>query len=277
MPQTYSNLLCEIDIELNTIKKQSNSTIKTFSCSKNYLEQKAAEVNLWVRNFYFETENEEIYFFKNIKSQLLSRIMLSKLQLDIALKLPHSKKAIPNYYRKLILKHSQISKNHNTYYKYHRSEFTHLDQEYFLRKNNIMSIHDQYQFIFCDERITTKMEFSLAELLAKEQIILYLELELDKIENGNNENNNVASSKLKWTGGKIDIIELIYGLYHQKVINDGKADLKEIARQIYKTFNVEHDDNIYRYYHDIKRRKTNQTRFLQSMSDNLNQKLSQEN
>ena len=145
-----------------------------------------------------------------------------------------------------------------------------------MRKNNITNIHDQYQFIFFDERITTKMEFSLAEFLAKEQIIKYLDSELDKIENGHREINNSISSDLQWTGGKFDLIELIYALHHQKVINDGNVDLKVVAKQIYKTLNVEYDDKIYRYYLDIKRRKTNKARFIQSLSDNLNQKLEQE-
>lgn len=276
MNLTYPTLLYEIEVELNTIKKQSDSTIKTFKKSKKYLEKKVSEVNIWLRNYDFDTDNEEIYFFKNIKSQLLSKIIVSKFQLDIALKLPHYQKAIPDYYQKLILKHSQIPKNNNGFYKYHRSESTHLDHEYFLRKNNFTSIHDQYHSLFYDERITTKMEFSLTELLAKEQIIKYLESELDKIENGHKENNDFVTIDLIWTGSKFDFIEIIYALHNQKVINNGNVDLKEVAKQLCKTFNVEYDDQIYRYFHDIKRRKTNKTRFLQSLSDNLNQKLSQE-
>ncbi|WP_310559178.1 RteC domain-containing protein [Flavobacterium sp.] len=276
MRQTHLKLLYEIETELHTINQQSNPPIHKFTTAKNYLEQKATEVNSWLRNHQFECEKEEIHFFKNIKSQLLSKIMVSKFQLDIALKLPHSKKAIPDYYQKLILKHSQIPKSHNYFYKYFRSESTHRDQEYFLRKNNITNIHDQYQFLFCDERITTKMEFSLAELLAKEQIIEYLESELDKIENPPKENNNISTSDLQWTGTKFELIELIYALHHQKVINHGRVDLKEVAKQFYKTLNIDYEENIYRYYSDIKLRKTNKTRFMQSLSDNLNQKLSQE-
>lgn len=272
----YSNLLYDIENELKNLNIQSKPTINNFTKSKNLLEQKAAEVNLWLRNHQFESEIEEIYFFKNIKPQLLSKIMLSKFQIDTLLNLPHSKNAIPEYYKKLIHKHCQIPKDLNYFYRYHRKEATHRDKEYFLRKNNIINNHDQYQFLFFDERITTKMEFSLAELLVKEQIIKYLELELDKIENPIKENQVQFQSELQWTGSKFDLIELIYALHHQKVINDGNVDLKEVAKQICKSLNVEYDDQIYRYYHDIKRRKTNKTRFIQSLSDNLNQKLSQE-
>jgi hypothetical protein len=120
------------------------------------------------------------------------------------------------------------------------------------------------------------MEFSLAELLAKEQIIEYLESELDKIENPPKENINISNSDLQWTGTKFELIELIYALHHQKVINHGRVDLKELAKQFYKTLNIDYEENIYRYYSDIKLRKTNKTRFMQSLSDNLNQKLSQE-
>lgn len=277
MPLIYSSLLYEIETELNIIQKQAASAIKTFTNTKNYLEKKAAELNIALRNHHFGTETEEIYFFKNIKSQLSAKIILANYQLDIALKLPHSKKAVRAYYKKLIVKHSQIPENKTAFYKYHRSEATHRDQHYFLRKNNTASIHDQYHLIFFDERITTKMELCRAELLAKEQIIKYLEQELDKIENQHSKNNKITDSGLQWTGSKFDLVELIYALHHQKVINDGNIDLKKVAVQICKTLNVEYDDQIYRYYHDIKRRKTNKTRFMQSLSDNLNQKLTQEN
>ncbi len=269
----YSNLLYEIELKLKKINIQAKPSINNLTKSKNLLELKAIEINIWLRNYHFQNEKDEINFFKNIKSHLLSKILVSKFQLDIALKLPHSKNAIPGYYSKLIQKHSQIPKNLTSFYKYIRKESCHHDQEYFLRKNNISNIHDQYQFVFFDERVTTKMEYSHAELLAKEQIIHYLESELDKIENPELVNQMQCQSDLQWTGTNLDFIELIYGLHHNKVVNSGKKEVKEIAKTLCKAFNMEIEEQVYRYFIDIKRRKSNKTRFIDSMSDNLNKVL----
>ncbi len=266
----YYNLLIDVEIELKKLNLQSQTSINNFSKTKKILEQKASELNSWLRNHDFENDNDEINFFKNIKSQLLSKIIVAKFQIDILLNQPHSKKAIPDYYKKLIHKHSQIPKNHVHFYKYIRKDATHLDQEYFLRKNNITTIDDQYQFIFIDERITTKMEFTLSELLAKEQIINYLESELDKIENPTNVNQVQYNSELQWTGTNLDFIELIYGLHHKNVVNGGNNEVKELAKTLCKAFNMDIEDQVYRYFIDIKRRKTNKTRFIDAMADSLN-------
>lgn len=273
MRLNHSTILNEIDYELKNLNFHSKPSIKTFTKTKTYLEQKAAELNSWLRNHQFETESEEIYFFKNTKSQLLSKIIVSKFQIDILLNLPNSKKAIPDYYKKLIQKHSQIPKKLNQFYKYYRSESFHRDQDYFLRKNNIINNHDQYQFLFFDERITTKMEYTLSELLAKEQIIIYLEAELDKFENPIQQNQQQFQSELQWTGTNLDFIELIYGLHLNKVINSGNKEVKEIAKTFCKAFNLDIEEQVYRYYIDIKRRKVNKTRFLTSMTENLNKVL----
>lgn len=269
MRLTYSNVLIDVETDLKKLNMQSQTSINNFTKTKKILEQKASEVNLWLRNYDFENENEEINFFKNIKPRLLAKIIVTKFQIDTLLNLPHSKKAIPDYYKKLIQKHSQIPKNLINFHQYYRKDATYRDQEYFLRKNNISNNHDQYQFLFFDERITTKMEFTLSELIAKEQIIGYLESELDKIENPSIVNQEQFNSELQWTGTNLDFIELIYGLHHKNVVNGGNNEVKEIAKTLCKAFNMDIEDQVYRYFIDIKRRKTNKTRFINSMADNL--------
>lgn len=276
MRPNYSTILSEIEIELKKNNLHSNSSIKNFTKTKNYLEQKAAELNLWLRNHEFNTADEEIHFFKNVKSQLLSKIIVIKFQIDTLLNLPHSKNALPEYYKKLIQKHSNIPKKLNYFYKYVRNESTHRDHEYFLRENNNINNHDQYQFLFFDERITTKMEYILSELLAKEQIVQYLEAELEKIENPIQNTPTLLQSELQWTGTNLDFIELIYGLHHNKVVNSGNKEVKEIAKTFCKAFNLDIEEQVYRYFIDIKRRKVNKTRFLNSMAENLNKVLEHE-
>lgn len=273
MRLNYSTTLIDVEKELKKICNQSPDPIKTFKSIKKCLEKKVSEINSWLRNYDFESEEEEIYFFKNIKAELLAKIIVTKFKIDIHLNLPNSKKTIPDYYNKLIDKHSQIPKRQYYFYKYYRNESTFHDKEYFLRINNNTLENDQYQFLFFDERITTKMEFTLSELLAKEQIIQYLESELDKIENPIQNNQTIFQSELQWTGTNLDFIELIYGLHHNKVVNSGNKEVKEIAKTFCKAFNMDIEEQVYRYFIDIKRRKQNKTRFLNSMAENLNRVL----
>lgn len=82
-----------------------------------------------------------------------------------------------------------------------------------------------------------------------------------------------STSVLQWTGNAIDLVELIYALYVTGCINDGKASLKEIAPILYSFFGVESKD-CYRFYTDIKRRKSDsRTYFLEKMQEKLNEKM----
>ncbi|QGY46490.1 hypothetical protein GM418_23350 [Maribellus comscasis] len=45
-----------------------------------------------------------------------------------------------------------------------------------------------------------------------------------------NFNHNKPISTLEWTGPNINAVELVYALYYARVINNGQADIIEIAR-----------------------------------------------
>jgi hypothetical protein len=73
---------------------------------------------------------------------------------------------------------------------------------------------------------------------------------------------------LQWTDTQSSLVELIYGLYVNKTFNNGKADIKEIATFLEKTFNIKLND-VYRTFLDIKKRKTDKFKFIESMQSNL--------
>jgi hypothetical protein len=54
------------------------------------------------------------------------------------------------------------------------------------------------------------------------------------------------------------------------------CDVKEIATYFGKMFNIDIEDNIYRVFIDIKSRKTIQTKFLNTITENLNRKMNED-
>ena len=104
----------------------------------------------------------------------------------------------------------------------------------------------------------------------------YLEDKLEKIKNSCSIEYPSLIPNLNWTGNKIDLIEIIYALHHQKVINGGNIEIKELATYFGKVFNIDLEENIYRSYVDIKNRKTVKTKFLNNLSENFNSKIIEE-
>jgi hypothetical protein len=110
-------------------------------------------------------------------------------------------------------------------------------------------------------------------ILANDKLIEYYE---DKIENINIDAatcNQNPKTNLHWTGSKVDLTELLYALHNAKVINNGNADIKELAINFGRILNIDIEEGVYRAYLDIKSRKTSKTKFLQSIAENLNQKM----
>jgi len=81
------------------------------------------------------------------------------------------------------------------------------------------------------------------------------------------------SQPLQWTGNAIDLVEIIYGIHEMGCINNGEISLKQLAPILYSFFGVETKD-CYRFYTDIKRRKTiSHTHFLEQMQERLNERI----
>ena len=78
---------------------------------------------------------------------------------------------------------------------------------------------------------------------------------------------------LQWTGNAIDIVEIIYGNQEKRCNKNGEIPLKQLAPILYSFFGVETKD-CYRFYTDIKRRKTiSHTHFLEQMQERLNERI----
>lgn len=81
------------------------------------------------------------------------------------------------------------------------------------------------------------------------------------------------ASTLRWTGNAIDLVEMIYGIHEMGCINDGEIPLKQLAPALYSFFGVGTKD-CYRFYTDIKRRKTiSHTHFLEQIQARLNERI----
>jgi len=79
----------------------------------------------------------------------------------------------------------------------------------------------------------------------------------------------LCPSKMKWTGGIVEWVEMIYALYQVKRINDGKISLKELFQQLGEFFDIEVNE-FANYFMSIKNRKDgHRTKFTDLMRNAL--------
>jgi hypothetical protein len=220
--------------------------------------------------------SDEIYYFKHFKPKILAKIIYYKKITEIQYNYPLGNEEVRKNYINYYLQHGHVFFNqHNTLIKYYRNNQVNLDENFFVRENARLHSDIEHRFLSIDFTHSTGYDEILAEYIALEQVQNYLEKvqkDLDIINVSTLTNDLNASSDLVWTETKASLVEIIYGLHSVAAINKGKIEVKKIAFWFEKIFNLDQLD-IYKTYAEIKNRKGVRTKFLDSLSVELNKRM----
>jgi hypothetical protein len=273
MSQFYVPFFNQFEMDLETLFYDNSDMLAKAKKAVPFIEERIKQLNKWLENHTFQTNEEEINFFKFLKPKLISKLIYYKTIVNAESEAPFGKALKRKHYQKVINKIYQDSKKNKVFYNYYRSGSYHNDEDYFLRKNHIPKLQDECLQMYYDTRLCTKLYYEAAKIISNDLLTDYFEKKIDLMDNIETVNQISIYSNLNWTGSKIDLVELVYALHQQKVFNGGNTDIKEIAASVSKMFNVDIEENIYRSYLDIKNRKSGHTKFLLSLSDSLNNKI----
>jgi hypothetical protein len=269
--------LGESDKLLTQANSSVNATVSNHEKSIGIACEFLNRLNVSVLKYSFRSTEEEIKFFKEIKPKFLANIIfhLNCLQIESGKPKADDTTLIKYFtrYSKLINQYNKTNKEFHTYY---RSGATHLDNKYFKRgKKDPKILVDSYVFNF-DERLSTTHEFKVAKLIAYERLAQYISIEVNKIRNaGIKRLTNKSGSSFTWTDSKVSLVELIYALYAAQSLNSGKIEIQDLANFFQQSFNIELGD-FYRKYLEIKARKYNPTKFIDTLRDALVKKMEEE-
>src|SRR5690606_5408269 len=173
---------------------------------------------------------------------------------------------IRKYLNKELKKLKRFFDNNLDFYKYYRSNNSFLDEKMFLRgKHDIKLWLDTYYFQSDQTFSTTSHDYKVAKIMAKDLIQVYIE---DQLYNKFQKDKSKAQKKLKWTGSKVALIELIYALHYQGVFDNGNNDIREVAQYFESTFGIDLG-NFYQTYLELRNRKMNRTKFLDALREEL--------
>ncbi len=108
----------------------------------------------------------------------------------------------------------------------------------------------------------------LGEFKAYSQFILYLQNRLMDKATSLKENNLHLNdhNNLQWTSSKVALTELIYALHHNRVINNGNTDIKEIALALQQLLNFDLGEFYRNLCWKSKARKLSRTKFLDELA-----------
>ena len=258
-------IINELDDRISELTYEQNNSLVSYENAIVLVLQKIEEVKKHIQEKGFKDAEEEILFFKQLKPQLVSKLIFFNSIYKIETKRPRGGDKIIRKYLNIEL--SKIKRYFDAnleFYKYYRTNSTHLDNKYFVRgKHDIKLSLDTYYFE-ADHNFTTSHDYKVAKIIANDLIQVYLEDQL----NNNSQKRIWENPPLNWTGSKTSLIELIYSLHSQGSIDNGNADIKIISKTFENMFNIDLGD-FYHSYLELKARKMNRTKFLDSLRDAL--------
>lgn len=268
MNKFYKKTLYELETTINELEIETEYPIQRIEAVIVLIVNSLFKLKEFVLKKGFKNIDEEILFFKCQKPIIVAKLIYYNAIYKIETKKPYGAKPIRKFLDEELNKLKRFFDNNLEFYKYYRTNNSFIDDKLFVRdKYDIKLSLDTYYFE-ADHRFSTSHDYKVAKIIANDLIQVYLEDQLNNI----NQKKAFDGSSLNWTGSKTALTELIYALHSQGVFDNGNADIKVIAKTFELAFNISLGD-FYHTYLELKSRKMNRTKFLDSLRDALIRKM----
>ncbi len=270
MFEFYNEKLEELNQDLSSILLMNNNKLSIHKQAIELCINTLHSVKKHFNDLNTLSAENEIYFFKEIKPLFMSKLIYHIGVFNIESLLPNGgKKSKIKYYKKHLKAGKNFFKSNKTFYKYYRTQSSYLDEKFFTRNNYDINLNVTPNLFEFDPDFSTSHDHIVSQILAYDLLQFYIEEKLSDLKFGKTPiRKNVPKNDMNWTGSKIALIELIYALHSSGSINNGTADIKEIAKVTAQIFKVDLG-NYYHTFAEIKSRKTNQTKYLDSLKESL--------
>lgn len=269
MNKFYYESLTKLDAEIRDLEIETACPIQQTETVIPIIIQCISEVKEYVLKRGFKNIDEEIQFFKNQKPAIVSKLIYYNAIYKIETKKPNDGKAIRKYLNEELRKLKRFFDNNLEFYKYYRTKNSFLDEKLFVRGKHDIKLTLDTIYFETDHRFSTSHDYKAAKIIANDLIQVYLE---DQLLNTAYQDKSTDLPKLDWTSSKTAMIELIYALHSQGVFDNGNADIKVIAKTFERAFNIDLGD-FYHTFMELKSRKINRTKFLDSLRESLIRKM----
>ena|SRR5690606_17602222 len=272
MDKFYNETLSKLETGINELEIEIDCPTQRTEAVIHLILECLSDVKQCVLKRGFKNVNEEIRFFKYQKPVVVSKLIYYNAIYKIETKKPYGTKPIRKYLNKELKKLKKFFDNNLDFYKYYRSNNSFLDGKMFLRGNHDIKLCLDTYYFQSDQSFSTSHDYKVAKIIANDLIQVYIE---DQLYNKFQKDKSKAPKKLKWTGSKVALIELIYALHYQGVFDNGNNDIREVAQYFEGAFGIDLG-NFYQTYLELRNRKMNRTKFLDALREGLIKKIDEQ-
>ncbi len=237
----------------------------------SYLQEVLTSLKAFIVKEGFDSEWEEINFFRNVKPGILGKLIYYNKVYRIECACPPGNgKIYRNYFYSQIKELKQEFEEHifnSGFYRYYRSGRNDRDQTFF-RLGNINLYDGLNSFVFeIDHHFSTYYDYKVARIIANDLLQNYLHLKIDSIEDSNFKDEE-ATKDIFWTSSKNALVELIYTMYASGAVSHGKVGIRKLSMIAQIVFSVSLGD-LHHAFHRMKTRAGSRTAFLDQLKISL--------
>ena len=229
----------------------------------------------FIISYQFQSDAEEIKFFKEIKPKLFFLLIYYRKIYNIEMNRPVAgTDAQKEYMRNELDAINRYTNQRLDFIRYYRAGATHLDELYFLRGQTDMEQYLEPFYYERDSQFSTSCDFKVANIMANDMLSAYLMGEIDALECDYRliSPHPFPDIRLTWQGSKTDLIELVYAFDSKGSF--GNVSLTQLAGYISNVFNTRIDANLSRAFCDMKIRN-NPTPGLDELKEALLERMQQ--
>jgi hypothetical protein len=275
MKENTKNLLLELEEQLKFISLETDNPLTSAELSIQVCQKILSNVKFFISKHKFKSVAEEIHFFKEIKPLFCSKLFYHISIYNIETRKPSGGyKVIRKYFQNELDKLKRYFDANLEFYKYYRTGSNYLDHKYFVREKHDIRLSVEPFYFETDPKFSTSHDFKISMILASDLLQVYLENELAEMEKKEPKVKTEGNQKsdITWTGPKAALIELLYALHTEPVLNYGKAELQQIAITLEKAFNIDLGQ-YHRTFLELRMRKSARTKFLDGLRESLKHRM----
>lgn len=175
MLDQYKILITELENELNYITIEIDDPIKLAAKAIESISGTLSKIKTLVIEASFQSQDDEIDFFKNTKPKILSKLIYYSSIYKIETKKPNGgRKIIRAYLNNELYKLKVFFDNNLELYRYHRTRSAFLDNKFFVRGKHDLKLNIETNYFDADHRFTTSHDNIIAKIMANDLIQVYL-------------------------------------------------------------------------------------------------------
>ncbi|MGD9931977.1 MAG: RteC domain-containing protein [Mangrovibacterium sp.] len=250
----FEQIVVDLEAELTTTSDVPENILQYSDRAIGHCKVALDRLRELVESEGFSDKESEILFFKKIKPSVFSKLLYFQKVFDLESNRPgKDKKGVRKYFNQELKKLRKYMKEHQVKVQYYRCGHSHLDEKYFTRNNEDIPVELKDSYSLMDEDFFAWKDHTFSNIMANEMLIDYIQKEMEKLDSPDKK--SIPELHLNWTGNKIDLYEMIYAIYLEGSVNQGKATIVELTKAFECMFNIELQKEIYKTQERLIRRK----------------------